>query len=214
MGSMNDHLSQTPEAEKDLAQTPWPIIREIEKHLGVQFILDACASRMTKKAPYYYGVDSFNGGCPIADDGLTADWRTDLARLASPLNSRSWDRPLLPAVYCNPPFSMASDFIKKCAEQAAKGCIVVGCFKDAGDPEWYQVMERTAAFLIKFDGRIEYLRPSGNRYTRIDKKSGQEVNSGVNFASVYPVWLPFRAEGLAPTIRLVRPKHYLDGQHE
>lgn len=206
MSSINDHLSGTPPEEKDCAQTPWPIIKTLESYLGIQFILDACASRLTKKAPYYYGVDAANYGCPVADDALSADWVSDLKRLSNPLNDRRWDKPLYPAIYCNPPFSLANEFVDKMISTARQGAIVVGCLKDAGDPVWYQKVEREASFIIKFDGRIEFLRPNGERFKRFDKKKQEWVNSGVNFATIFPVFMPFKADGLAPTIRIKRPE--------
>lgn len=207
--AINDHKSQTPDDERDLAQTPQTIVQAIADFLGFTFLIDACASRATRKARYYYGLDGAAGGCPIGDDGLSADWAGDLRRLAYPLNGRACSVPNVPAVWMNPEFRGVGTWLAKARASALAGAPVVGCVKDAADTDWFRRMEYEATFLLVPDGRIQYIRPDGARFVRWNRRTNQYELSGPNFHSVFPVYLPFRAEGLAPRIRFTRPEKYL-----
>ena len=114
------------------------------------------------------------------------------------------------ALWMNPPFSLASEFTTKAANQASSGCLIIGCVKHAPDADWFQEMEKRATFIYVPDGRIQFLRANGEPFERPEFKdgipTGKNLKSGANFPLCFPLWTPFNNGGEAKYIRFKRDK--------
>lgn len=201
--------SSTPEKERDCAQTPWWLIKQIEAITGLWFLLDVCALATTKKAAYYYGLDHVPGRQinPIADDALKAHWYSDLLQLAA---HRSQQVGLLPACWMNCPFSGPTRFVEKAAHESSLGAPVVGLLKDDRSTRWYRKHVRdTATYILEPDTRIPFLRPDGTPFTDADGKP-----TGATFPVMLPVWTKMRPCGPAQIIplevRIPKPSDQLE----
>ena len=193
--------STTPDNEKDLAQTPFAVVRQLEAILGMRIVLDVCAAAATAKADRFFCAPNASDAdklAAMAADALALEWKSFFVRAAAehhfflPAASGT-----APAAYMNPPFSRLAEFCEKAAEQARDGVPVIGCVKDDRTTKWYQKsVERAATFVLVPDGRIQYLKEDGSPFK--SKKTGQKTSA--DFTTVFPVWLPYRAPGAAITI--------------
>lgn len=194
--------STTPAAEKDLAQTPPEYVEAIARLLGLRFVLDVCAGANTRKAPVYYAAEPSNDVRQVGVDALARDWHADVVRFSS-LYSATSARDLIAAAFMNPPFSRFLPFTAKAAQEAQKGLPVVGLVKNDRSTEWWRENVRDkAAYIIEPFGRIQYLRPDGRRFTRLDKKTGKEEPTSADFYSVFVVWMPWIPPGGPTTLIL------------
>lgn len=186
---INQHLSTTPEAEKDLAQTPWWLIRQIQSVTGLGIAHDVCALPETAKARSFWTVN---------DDSLgIKDWAHGYRRVNA--HGSAW------AFWMNPPFSDVEAWVKKASEESRKGLIIIGLVKDAPDTDWFQrYVEREATAVYVPDGRVKFLRPDGSEFEHLNKNTGKMVKSGPNFPVCLPVWTPMRLGMPAPRPRFTR----------
>lgn len=191
---INQHLSATPEAEKDLAQTPWWLVHQLQRLTGYTFALDVAAVASTRKAPVWFGPDMVN---PAHRDALTADWGARLRGASRRQNA---------ACFMNPPFSLAEEFCFRASFHAREnGVTTVGVVKLAADADWFQQsVEGTATAIYKPDGRVQFLRPDGMPFTRVNKATGKTERSGANFMICCPVWTPLYMQGRAPLLTFTR----------
>lgn len=190
--------SNTPDNEKDLAQTPVAAVRQIEELLGVRIVLDVCALKATAKAPAYICAPDATGedlDRAFAVDALETDWLEVMKTVAFIRHYHDGEFAHRPgAAFMNPPFSRLAEFTEKAAAEARRGMTVIGCVKDDRVTDWYRRnVENAATFVLIPDGRIQFLKPDGGHFT--NKKTGQK--SSADFVSVFPVWMPFRAAGPA-----------------
>lgn len=177
----------------DYAQTPWWVIRQIQAITGYQIAWDVCAQVQTKKAPLAY-----IGG---EIDALAINWCDDMYGHFEEIENppRNW------AAWMNPPFSQAQEFTQKASFEASKGMVVIGCVKDAPDTTWYQEhVESNATVIYKPTSRIQFVKPDGTPFMRLDKKQKKWVKSGTNFPVCFPVWTSMAVRDVfykAPTVR-------------
>lgn len=85
--SINDNPDRPSWWSNDKWATPWPFVRQVEAYIGHNFELDVCASKRTKKAPIFYGLEV---------DGLHTSW-----------DGRVW---------CNPPYSNPAPWCRRAAK--------------------------------------------------------------------------------------------------
>lgn len=182
------------DSEADNSQTPWWVIRQIQAVANVEIIHDVCATNLSKKSPSYWTKE---------DDALSASW----------INAYSFGSGMFSAneaCFMNPPFSLASEFTTKAADEALNGVVTIGCVKHAPDADWFQEMEKRATFIYVPDGRIQFLRANGEPFERPEMKggipTGKNLKSGANFPLCFPLWTPFNNGGEAKQIRFKRDK--------
>lgn len=103
-------VQSEPVDQKDLWGTPWPVIRKLEKDLGVKFTLDPAATIDTAKAPKFFTPE---------DSGLTKAWNNN-------------------TVFCNPPYSrynidkwVAKMFIER------KTAFIIALLPVSTSADWY-----------------------------------------------------------------------------
>lgn len=196
--------STTPDNEKDLAQTPFAVVRQLEAILHMRIVLDVCAAGRTTKANKFFCAPNASEAdklAAVAADALALDWNPYFIRAAAEdhLFNPSVSG-IAPAAYMNPPFSRLPEFTEKAAEQARAGVPVIGCVKDDRTTKWYQrYIERAATFVLIPDGRIQYLKENGEPF-----KDKQGKRTSADFTTVFPVWLPYRATGAAIPISFNR----------
>ena len=166
-------------SEADNSQTPWWVVRQIQKVANVGIVHDVCAKENSDK--------SFGSYWSAEDDALSIDWFKE-GYGAFELGGRD-------AYWMNPPFSLAKEFTTKAADEALKGVVTIGCVKHAPDAKWFQEMEKRATIIYVPDGRIQFLKADGSKF-----------NSGANFPLCFPLWTPFNHGGQAKYVRFRRDK--------
>lgn len=117
---------------KDVWETPPELVKWLAVQFGA-FGLDPAATKRNAKAPIYF---------TRRDNGLRQDWQG------------------FGAVFVNPPYGRAlGAWARKCAEEAAKGALVVGLFPPAvASLWWYNWVVRQHADVTFLTGRIRFLR--------------------------------------------------------
>lgn len=181
------------ESEADNSQTPWWLVRQLEQVVNVEFIHDVCAKENSAKAENYWTKE---------DDALSIPWHDAYTNTAGmPKHS---DQNC--ALWMNPPFSMASQFTTKAADEANSGAVILGCCVHAPDRAWFQEMEKRATFIYVPDKRIQFLKHDGTPFTRKDPHTGKTVRSGANFPLCFPLWTPFNNGGEAKQVRFITEK--------
>lgn len=108
------------------------------------------------------------------------------------------------AFFMNPPFSMQTEFQDKALDAAHYGVVTLGVCSHSPDRDWFQKMEATANYLFVPDGRIQFNKHNGKKFTRIDKGTGKEVSTGAAFPVCFPLWLPYPNGGQVQIIRFNR----------
>ena len=194
---LENHSSQTPVSERDLAQTPWWLIRQLEAITGYTFLLDVCALSGTKKAPNYYGPDYGVDPCCRAANCLNADWLADLRFLAFSRILEGVDAyPVAPAAFMNNPYSCPTRFMASAAKWSGAGVPVVGVVKDDRSTRWYRkYIRETATYILEPDGRIPFPKPDGTPFLNA---AGEPA--AANFPVICPVWTKVRPRGPAQII--------------
>lgn len=182
------------DSEADNSQTPWWVIRQIQVIANVDIVHDVCATDISKKAKTFWSKEN---------DSLSINW----TRMFYNLNA---GHEQVNAFWMNPPFSLASEFTTKAADEAEKGVVTIGCVKHAPDADWFQEMEKRATFIYIPDGRIQFLRADGTPFERPEMKggipTGRNLKSGANFPLCFPLWTPFNNGYEAKQIRFKRDK--------
>lgn len=125
-------------AEKDCSQTPWYLIRALERIAGRKFDLDVCALGATAKADRYYSLDERGENC------LELDWTT--------LN------------WCNPPFSNITPFVEKAAEQARCGRTTYMIMPASPETGYVRLAKSLADTIIEMPYRIQFTRANGEPF--------------------------------------------------
>ena len=151
--------SKTPSDEKDLWGTDWGCFYDAQHLAGRKFSHDVCAEAHTAKCDSFWTKD---------DDALSMDWPHD------------W--------WCNPPFSLKMEFIRKARESQAKGVAGVMLLPYEPLTAWWRANLSHDVVIYEPDGRYNFLERDG-----VTKKSG------VNFGSVFVL---FPANRIGPSIRV------------
>lgn len=193
--AFNQQKSKTKKSERDKAQTPLYLVRQIEQLLGVTFLLDACAEPNTAKAPYFYTARKCDAPGAIGVDCFKRDWLTDL-EWATAQHYRAGGRMITPAIWMNPEFSEAERFVQKAADEAARGVYVASLVNHSSGSEWWrEIVRKRATFTLMPNGRVEYLTPDGGPFMTYNKKKKRWEKSSPNFYSVLPVFTKIQPPG-------------------
>ena len=156
------NVSNTPESEKDLAQTPEWFIYSLTRLLGISiFELDVCALDATSKGSYCFSL------AERGENALELDW--DL-----------WN-------WLNPPFSNILPFLQKAVEQSGKNFINTAAIMP-NNPEtaYVRYAKEWADTIIEMPFRLNFLRPDGSQF--VSKKTGKP--SGPQFSCLVAIFTP------------------------
>ena len=123
---------------KDEARTPPELFRKLNEKY--QFQIDACASENNRLCYQYYSLDF---------DALDHDW-------AGIFGAVSESR-----VYCNPPYSNPTPFIKKAYEESLKGATVVMLLPADTSTKSFHDYCMKADQIIFLEGRVTFNNPDG-----------------------------------------------------
>lgn len=163
---------------KDTWQTPRYLFTELDKEF--QFTLDGAANADNHLCSRWLGPDS-----PLSEDALTASWRDEI-------------------VFCNPPYSLVSNFVKKAWDERHSSCCVL-LIPSRTDTRWWHShiwdnsthtwRELVSGRFIK--GRVKFIDPSGP----LRKPTASVINGshGANNSAPFPsVILVFGKPPLIP----------------
>lgn len=145
---MKHQTSNTPESEKDLAQTPVWFIDSLLNLLGLDYFkLDVCALESTKKAKKCYSL------IERGQDALNLDWDT-------------WN-------WCNPPFSNVTPFLEKSVSESLSGYKNTAAIMP-NNPEtaYIRHAKQFADVIIEMPFRLKFIRPDGTPF--LDKKGKEQ----------------------------------------
>lgn len=143
-----DRYSNTPEEEKDLAQTPEWFVRSLEKYLRITFDLDVCALERTSKCPKWYS---------LAEDGVNA------------LQTSWFDKN-----FCNPPYSDILPWVHRAGIQAMTGKATLSALliPDKPETDYTRTARAICDTVIHMPFRLQFLRPDGTPF--VDKKGSKQ----------------------------------------
>lgn len=154
---MKGHKSNTPENEKDCAQTPGYIVSGMESILGRPFELDVFALPQTAKVANYYSLE--NG-----DDGLKLPWCN--------LN------------FCNPPFSDIMPWIEKAVSEAKDfGRTTAMIMPNNPEVAYCRASKKHADTIIEMPYRVQYYRPNGEPF--LDSKGRKSTPQFSSMIAVF-----------------------------
>lgn len=106
--------------------TPQALFDAIDSRFG--FTLDACADEENAKCADYYDREA---------DGLAQEWGG--------------------TVWCNPPYGrQIGDWVRKAAEEAERGAVVVALVPARVDTKWWNNYAMRATEVYFFKGRIKF----------------------------------------------------------
>lgn len=171
--AFNQTKSKTKKTARDKAQTPLYLVRQVERLLGVTFLLDVCAEPATAKAPYYYTARKCDAPGAIGVDCFKRDWLADL-EWATLQHYRAGGRLITPA-----------------------GGVMVGSIVNhsSGAEWWREIVKPCATYVLTPDSRVEYLTPDGGPFMTYNKKKKRMEKSSPNFYSVLPIFTKVRPPG-------------------
>lgn len=147
--AVSNQNSTTPEAEKDLAQTPPWFIKSLEAYLGKKFDIDVCALAATAKADIYYSLEDGN-------DALICNWVEDYQECVE-----SEDFPL---GYCNPPFSYMLPWLTKVIAQVNNGVTMAMMIPNNPETAYVRMAKQYAERIIEMPFRLKFYRPDGTKF--------------------------------------------------
>lgn len=157
---MDLNNTTTPPDEQDLAQTPWWLIRAIEKMMGFQFVLDTCCIAATAKCDAYYS---------LIEDGTDS--------LVLPWSSHNW---------CNPPYSDITPWIHKAAQEARDGNISVLLIPDKPETKNNRLCDELADTIYHMPFRLNFLRPDGSPF--LTDKGGKQGPKFPVMVALFTPW--------------------------
>ena len=159
---LENNNSNTPEEEKDLAQTPPEFVKALEKYLRISFRLDVCALKRTAKCGEYYSL------AERSEDAFKLPW--------SPT-----------ANFCNPPYSDIKPWVLKAAKEAMKGCSLTALLvPDKPETDYTRNARALADTVIHMPYRMKFLRPDGSGFVDKDGKP-----QGPKFACCVYIFTPW-----------------------
>ncbi len=163
---MNLNNSNTPEAEKDRAQTPPWFFDSLQKYLNLKLRLDVCAEKQTTKCEHYYSLaDSF--------DGL----------------SQSWDA----ENFCNPPYSNIHPWIEKAKKESESESVTAMLIPDKAEVGFTIHAREVSDTVIHMPFRLNFLRPDGSPFMdKSGKKSGPKFPVCVYIVTPWGLNMPIR----------------------
>ncbi len=158
--------SNTPEEEKDLAETPAWFVSALEQYLGNKFTLDVCALAQTAKCDNYYS----------------------LAR-----DQNAMDLPWGARNFCNPPYSNIAPWVTKAANQSQNGKITALLIPDKPEVGYTRLCRVFADTMIHMPFRLKFLRPDGTPFLdKNGKESGPKFPVMVVLFTPWGIQMPVR----------------------
>jgi len=153
--------STTAPEDKNFWATQWECFADAVALYGRPFRFDVAAEPQTAKVPDFYS--------PVNDqNALTLDWPLD------------W--------WCNPPFDLKVEFIRRAREQAAAGRPGMMLLPYEPLTQWWQDNLSDDVVVYEPDGRYNFL-----------ERDGVTVKKGVNFGCALVLVGGFR---IGPSIRI------------
>jgi phage N-6-adenine-methyltransferase len=133
-----------PRAVRSDWRTPDSVLAVVRNALGGEVGLDPCASTTHWLAGgEEIGVLNFHE----EDDALAIDWEASIRADGAPRT-----------VFVNPPFNRNRDWVKKCAEEAAKGLEVILLIPARTDTRYWQShIAETSQAICFWKGRITFV---------------------------------------------------------
>lgn len=113
-------------------ETPQTIYNELNSEFS--FDLDPCATANNAKCEHFF---------TISEDGLTKQWSGH-------------------TVFCNPPYSRVSEWVKKSYEEAKKGATVVLLLPSRTDTRWFHDYVYGKAEVRFIRGRLRFGESKGS----------------------------------------------------
>lgn len=174
--------SGTEKDAKNRWGTTWECFNDAKHLFGKNFDVDVAAEPQTAKcskfivSPYWFAARAERGSIKglIGFDSLHCEWPDN------------W--------WCNPPFELKCQFIRKAIEQARAGRSGMMLLPYEPTTIWFRkLIKRNAAVIYEPDGRYPFLE--------IDGKTKKQ---GVNFASCFVLFTPHDNGGSARTIEFER----------
>ena len=145
MSEAFNHNSTTPEAEKDLAQTPVWFVDAAQKFFNKRFTLDVCALPQTAKCERFYSLER-------GQDALKLPW-----------GEFNW---------CNPPYSDITPWVDAAYRQSILGCTSALLVPDKPEVGYMRQARRYADTVIHMPFRLKFLRPNGEKF--LDKQGKEQ----------------------------------------
>ena len=180
---MDLNNSTTPEAERDLAQTPPWFVRAVEEFLGFKFNLDVCCITATAKCEAFYS---------LADHGVDS--------LIVPWSSHNW---------CNPPYSNILPWVKKAKMEARNGNISCLLIPDKPEVKYTNHCRKFADTMIHMPHRLNFLRPDGTEFLDSEgKKQGPKFPVVLVLFTPWGEYMPIR--DIYFDFRQLMDKSYVD----
>ena len=183
--------SKTPEADRNFWATQWSCFLDAQDLHGRSFRLDVCAEPLTSKCNRYYArpemVDELldyrtsaevkrqmreSGAVCVGIDALLLPWEDD------------W--------WCNPPFDIKEQFIRKAKREQAKGHAGMMLLPYEPLTNWWRDNLAEGVIIYEPDGRYNFM-----------ERDGKTKKSGVNFGSVL-VGFQSQHIGQSPRIQFTR----------
>ncbi len=166
---MDMNNSTTPEAEKDLAQTPRWFYESLQEYLNARFEYDVCALEETAKCNNYFSIA---GGV----DGLLQRWGR--------IN------------FCNPPYSNINPWTDKAVQQASTPIarsVTALLIPDKPEVGFTRHAREVADTVIHMPFRLNFLRPDGTPFLdKKEKKSGPKFPVCVYLITPWGLNMPIR----------------------
>lgn len=135
--AISNENSNTPELEKDLAQTPWFVIKGVEHLFNTKILLDVCASSKTAKCKNY------------------------LTKEIDALSTNHWSK----SNWCNPPFSNIMPWIERAvAEALIHGNTTYMLLPNNPETGYIRTAKMYAEYFIEMPFRLKFLRPDGTEF--------------------------------------------------
>ena len=164
---MDLNNSTTPEAERDLAQTPQWFVDAIEQYFGITFELDTCCLVATAKCEAFYS---------LVDHGADA--------LILPWGRINW---------CNPPYSNIMPWVKKAADEATRGNVSFLLIPDKPEVGYTRRSRKYGDTMIHMPHRLNFLKPDGTEFLDSEnKKQGPKFPVALAMFTPWGLNMPVR----------------------
>lgn len=153
-----NNRGSVPGKDSDEWRTPLPVLRAIERHLGVRFIADMAADRDNALCPVFFTKE---------DDTLTITAGKILERIREYIPAPDPDKH---ALFCNPPYGSTglAPWINKAA-LVSKWIDLPWVFllpASRTEQPWMHIRPASEFNLALVKYRIAYIRPDGTPGTR------------------------------------------------
>lgn len=170
--SVNNENSNTPEAEKDLGQTPFWFIHSLESFLGAKFSLDVCCLAKTAKTPDYFSLE-YDLDC------MAMNWTLE-------------SKPVL--AWCNPPFSNVDPFIERAVNQCQEhGTTTAMIIPNNPEVAYRRKLKEVCDTFIEMPFRLKFLRPDGSKFLdKNGKEQGPKFSCAVGIMTPMGLKVPSR----------------------